>query len=686
MVLRSPCLALFLAACIHKAPAQRLPQAAPLAAALVADRRDGAGVEELPAEVQDRVFQEVSAHNLEPRAVDGAATLGTARNTQQRLALLARGGDAPYLLLLEARVAYYDTLQGRFRWVVYARATVARRDDLLSAAASEFEVPVFLLYEHDREPEALKAAAAALAERTGALLDSFLAAAPPAGGALYFILIDRYANGDPSNDAGADRADPQAFHGGDLQGVLDHLDGLQALGVRSVWLSPVFRMRSEKFLGHGAFHGYWTEDLTQVEPRFGDEALLRKLSSALHRRGMRLLLDLVLNHVGPGARLAAEKPGWFHHRGSIADWNDPAQLETGDVSGLPDFAQENPEVYEYLLKASLQWAEIADGFRLDAVKHVPLAFWARFNAALHARKPGLELLGEALEGDPAKLAALQRDGGFDALFDFPLGFALTDVFCKAQPVGRLGAVLSLDRLYPDAAALATLLDDHDLPRLAGLCGGDLARVRQALLVQLALRGTPLITYGTESALAGLAEPDNRADMRFDAQPLHGWIATLLRLRRQHPALDHGAQQILAYDGDALWLSRTTPDEVVAIAIHGRALPAQLAGATLLLQAGDCALYALRGSFPTAAPALREVVLRAPGDLLAVGAGPELGSWDPAHGLPLRDGARLALPAHTIAEFKLVRRRADGSIEWERGANRYYFVPDGASLLDLTWRS
>jgi hypothetical protein len=167
---------LALAGCVHQAPPQRLPQAAPVSAALVVDSRDGAGIEEMPQEVQQRVAGELSSRNLEPRALDAAATLGATRNTQQRLALLARSGDAPYLLLLETRVVYYDLLQGRFRWVVYGRATVARRDDLQGAASSDFEVPVFLSYQHEKEPEALRAAAGALADRTGALLDNFLGA------------------------------------------------------------------------------------------------------------------------------------------------------------------------------------------------------------------------------------------------------------------------------------------------------------------------------------------------------------------------------------------------------------------------------------------------------------------------------------------------------------------------------
>ena len=732
--------ALLLCACVHRTPPQRLAQPAAAAATLLFDSAAGAG--ELPDEVEQGVLRELSSRNLDPRPQPPSA-LGGTRNTQQRLALLARTGDAPYVVLLETRVIYFDILQGRYRWVVYGRATVARKDNLQGAAQSEFELPVFLTYEHEKEPEALRTAAFALADRVGALLDNFLGAptqaAPSPGqpssragainapGALYFALVDRYANGDRANDGAIDLQDPQAFHGGDLQGVLQHLDELQSLGATALWLSPVFAMRTTKFFGSGAFHGYWTEDLNAVEPRFGSEELLRKLALALHARGMKLYLDLVLNHVAPEGMLLRAHPDWFHHQGSITDWNDPAQQESRDVSGLPDLAQENPQVYRYLLEASTRWAGIADGFRLDAVKHIPIAFWSRFNADLHARRPGFQLLGEALDGDAAHLARLQRAGGFDALFDFPLSFALVDVFCKDQPVGRLGAVLSLDRLYADAGSLVTLVDDHDLPRIAGACSGDLARVRQALLVQLLVRGTPLVTYGTESALAGVKEPENRADMDFAHQPLRELITGVLALRRAHPALSSGAETVLALDGEVLVLGRSGEGERVAIAINRGARPAELpldwageevllaepapgepgrrgpalipARGALVLRRRTLVAAGAGGAAPGALPAapregLRALVFRgtapiAAGDsLLLIGAGPELGSWDPALALPLVNEARIALPASTVAEFKLLIRRRDGTLDWEPVDDRFFFVPPGTGeiRLELTWRS
>ena len=177
----------------------------------------------------------------------------------------------------------------KYRWTVYVKATIAKTSDLSSALTQEASYPVFLDFDHERDPEAAAAVRSTdhgsgdtagddlIADMTSSHASAD-ARAPQRGVAngdsIYFVLVDRFANGDPSNDGVVDRADPQAFHGGDLQGVLEHLDDLQRLGVGAVWLSPVFKMRTEKLHGHGAYHGYWVDDFTSVDPRFGETALL----------------------------------------------------------------------------------------------------------------------------------------------------------------------------------------------------------------------------------------------------------------------------------------------------------------------------------------------------------------------------------------------------------------------------
>ncbi len=556
------------------------------------------------------------------------------------------------------------------------------------------------------------------------------AAPAGSGDAIYFAMVDRFANGDPANDGQIDLSDPAAFHGGDLQGVIDRLGDLQEMGVGTIWLSPIFAMRTEKFFGHGAFHGYWVEDFGRIEPRFGDEALLKALSDELHRRGMKLVLDIVLNHVAMDSPRVRAQPDWFHGRGPLEDWNDPIQLTTHDVHGLPDLDQSNPEVYDDLLKTSLKWIALArpDGFRLDAVKHISNDFWARYNGAiLEATSPDFLLLGEVLDGDPRQIAQTQRDGKFNAMFDFPLYFALIDVFCRGQSPAKLGAVFSSDRIYDRPETLVTLLDNHDLPRVASDCGGDLDKVRQALTFQLTARGTPVINYGTEAALEGAREPDNRGDMRFGTQPLRPHIQKLLELRAAHPSLRTGAPLLLFASDKLLIYARIAEGEAAIAAVnasdeaHDFALPPELARAriadalsgqqvpagAIFLPPHSTRLFLLQPGAPQGFAALaaqaraqwkhgtrqREVRFQARGlDLRAgeaafiVGSGLEMGVWKPENGLgPLDREGRLTahLPIASAYELKLVVRAADGQVRWADGANTALFVPEGEGALDVT---
>ena len=195
---------------------------------------------------------------------------------------------------------------------------------------------------------------------------------------------------------------------------------------------------------------------------------------ALEDRGMGMYLDVVLNHVGYESKLFEDKPDWFHRKGTITDWSSREQLETHDVHGLPDLDQSKPEVYDYLLAASSSWLSLPGltGFRLDAVKHIGAAFWSRYNRDLAKRAgPEFRLLGELYDGNPELLATAMREQGFHELFDFPLHFAMVDVFCKGASPETLAATLSLDRLYPDPSRLITFADnsvlDVDVPRAGG---------------------------------------------------------------------------------------------------------------------------------------------------------------------------------------------------------------------------
>lgn len=757
MVLRRSAIALACAAaglavaCMPKP--QPVQARAPLAVAVAAvrDRVDATGVDALEEASEAPLLAALGARNLRPKSFSRpmAESYRNRRTTAHRLTALAEAApEAELVALVETQVRFYSQLSGRYRWTVDARLTLTRRDAKDEATTVEIDVPVFLDFDHERENEALAVAAPRIAQELGALADDFLggvgvvgslpgpryASARTAPGSLaakkgrpraesiYFVMIDRFANGDPSNDGAVDPADPQAFHGGDLRGLLDELDHLDDLGVSTVWISPVFAMRTEKFHGHGAYHGYWTTDFGKVEPRFGDEKLLKDLSDALHARGMKLMLDIVLNHVAPDAPLTKEKPEWFHGKGAITDWNDPEQLQTHDVFGLPDLAQEREDVYAFLLKHSLSWIDRVspDGFRLDAARHVPMEFWARFNADVKRYSKGrVTLLGEMYDGDAITLQRTLAKGGFDAVFDFPLYFAMTDVFCKDRPPARLASTLSLDRLYDDPSRLVTFLDNHDLPRVLSACGGDTTKVANALAFQLTARGVPSFTYGIESGLTGAKEPENRGGMRFDAgHPLKKTLRSLLALRAEHPVFARGASRPVHLDGSVFAYARVDDREAALIAVNSGdepasvRVPAWLAGPArdALTGApidGDAVVVPARGvRVALLAPRSRTVAAATPrvvptgfaiggapaadGEkVLVVGSGPELGSWNPAQGKALRRTATGSFVgevplASGVYEWKLVVRASDGTYRWETGENRALLV-EAPGEVTARWR-
>ncbi|AKF82971.1 glycosyl hydrolase [Myxococcus fulvus 124B02] len=783
-------LALVASGCLKRqGPPVLAPEGTVVAVAYIRDDARRGAVANVPEGVRQRVAEVLARRNLQAREVpydEYAAEFAKVTDTQRRFAMLkARAGDAPLLLLVETRVTFFGQVGGRFSWDVYVKTTANRATSSLEATSDSADYGAALQFDQQREDDAQLEVARQISGQAGALFDSFLASpmlvpstdggpglvpglsapagegiepgtstptepppppakpapqpyrgqwTPPEGDAIYFVMVDRFANGDVKNDGAVDAKDAQAFHGGDLRGVIDRLDGLKALGVRTVWLSPVFQMRTDKFHGYGAFHGYWVEDFGRVEPRFGDEALLKELSSELRRRDMRLVLDVVLNHVGNETRLTREKPEWFHGLGPIKNWQDPRELVMRDVHGLPDLAVEQEEVYQHLLSHSLKWVDSVKpaGFRLDAVKHLPMDFWARYNddVRAHAGKDFL-LLGELLDGDPVLLARVMKEGRFGTMFDFPLAFGLVDVFCRGRSPAHLGAILFNDRFHPSPQSLVTLVDNHDLPRVMSECGGDVEKVKRALAMQLLARGVPSLTYGVEEGLAGAKEPENRGDMRFTPDhPLRAWITQLLELRRGSEALQRGETMVLAAREDLFAYARLTPDEAVIIGINTGTkaryvfLPRELNTNRYYVHRYSVHLPALDqpmmpreivSLFPESEyshvlmlPNLVTVVSLKPSEaggyaamaelarrqwrgeggrrtvvletndpsVRVVGGGPELGDWRPERSLSPRDGViTLSLPVGGVFEYKLVRDPGSGKFSWEGGSNRLLFVPD-----------
>jgi alpha-amylase len=397
---------------------------------------------------------------------------------------------------------------------------------------------------------------------------------------LYFVVLDRFQNGDPGNDVAVDLAHKGAFHGGDLAGLTARLGELKELGVTAVWLTPVVKNIDGFVTGAGfpdwGYHGYWADDFTRLDPRFGTEAELRGLVKAAHARGLKVLLDVVYNHAGYGSRYLTEPKtkGWL--RSGEACGKDEL---TSCLAGLPDFRTERPEVAEWLLDQQLGWAKRSgvDGFRLDTVKHLDHAFWTRHRERVRQElKAGFFLLGEVWGGDPEVLDPWFSRGELDAGFDFSFqGSALAFVQGRGRTVAFDRYLAGRHRVR-EGHLLAHYLSSHDVPGALHQLEGDTERFKLAAVLQMATLGLPTVYYGEEVGRRGGAWPENRSDMPAPGagdQALRAFYKRLIAARRAHPALWRGAHRGLVTDGDVYAFARqdaASGDGVVVVVNRGAA--------------------------------------------------------------------------------------------------------------------
>ncbi len=408
--------------------------------------------------------------------------------------------------------------------------------------------------------------------------------------AMYLIMTDRFADGDSANDLPSDdRSAPRGWHGGDLRGIEQHIDYLKQLGVTTVWTTPV--------ASNGAmpesYHGYAATDLYAVDPHFGTLDDYRHLAAALHAHGMKLVIDLVPNHVGVKHPWVNDPPtpNWFHgtlaqHLGvqhdfyQLIDPHAPPEAwrnvtKGWFTDGMPDLNQENPLVAQYLIQNAIWWVETAglDGIRLDTFPYVDRAFWHDFHATLHSLFPNLTTVGEIYHRDPEVTSYFAGgaahngvDTGLDTPFDFPTYFALRDVFAHGKPMTELTDVLRQDELYPHPERLVPFIGNHDTTRFLTDAGGNVADLKLAFGLLFTLRGMPQIYSGDEIGMTGGADPDNRHDFPGgfpgDAhnaftqagrtpqeQEIFTWTSGMLALRASHTALKFGMEQNLFADAD-----------------------------------------------------------------------------------------------------------------------------------------
>jgi glycosidase len=411
---------------------------------------------------------------------------------------------------------------------------------------------------------------------------------------LYFVVLDRFADGDAGNNVHVDRSAKGAFHGGDLAGLTRQLDEIASLGATALWITPVVQQIPGFVTGAGlpdwAYHGYWADDFYKLDRRFGSEADLKTLVDEAHRRGMKVLLDVVYNHAGYGSHYLTDPrtKDWLRSSENGGCGGDDL---TTCVSGLPDWKTELPQVDAFLLDAHLGLAKRVgvDGFRLDTVKHVDHPFWrAHRQRTRKELGPGFFLIGEVWGGDAQSLdpwfAGDEMDAGFDFSFQgstvgFLLGRGRTaayDHYLQSREKVRAGHFLS------------PYLSSHDVPGALSLLGGDKALFRLAALLELTAQGIPMIYYGEEVGRPGGDWPDNRSDMPWGErkilpgaglprdEALRADYRKLIAIRRAHRALSRGSYSALSTEGDRLVFVRRDPEskDAVVVAVNRGASPAR----------------------------------------------------------------------------------------------------------------
>lgn len=369
---------------------------------------------------------------------------------------------------------------------------------------------------------------------------------------IYLLMPDRFSDGDTSNDQvpglrdqSLDRNDVTARHGGDLQGVINHLDYLKDLGVTTVWMTPVI----ENDMPNRTEHGYAFTNHYKIEPRLGGPEMYKKLSDELHKRGMKLIQDAVYNHVGLYHFTVQDPPmkDWLHQWPTFTQTSykdqtifDPhaAPSDTKKMTDgwftqqMPDLNEGNPYVANYLIQHAIWCVEEfgVDGWRIDTYAYNDLPFMNRCNKALLDEYPKLTMFGETwvhgvinqsyfCENNysiPFK-SNLQATTDFQCLF-YGIQPAINENFGWTEGVNKLYTTAAQDFVYKNPMREVIFLDNHDLNRFYSVVGEDTTKYKMGLAWLLTFRGIPELYYGDEILMTGFTNPDGNVRRDFEG----GW--------------------------------------------------------------------------------------------------------------------------------------------------------------------
>lgn len=369
---------------------------------------------------------------------------------------------------------------------------------------------------------------------------------------VYMLMPDRFANGDASNDSnkdmkqqGIDRSKLFFRHGGDIKGITDHFDYFHDLGVTAIWPNPL--LENDEY--YESYHGYAVTDLYHIDRRFGDNALYKKMVTDCHQNNIKVIKDIIHNHVGENHWFVRDipTPDWIHQQDTFtrtsyrddviydpyASKSDKSKMSDGwfDLH-MPDLNQNNERLAVYLIQNNIWWVEYSglDGYRLDTYFYPDVTFMARWAKAMREEYPNLTIFGETWVQSVANQAYFTDQNNIKnsprsympGVTDFQVHFSMVEALTKPQGwtdgVTRLYRTLASDYLYKDPTRNIIFLDNHDISRIYSVVGENPEKLKSGIALLLTMRGIPQIYYGTELAMTGLTNPDGYVRQDFPG----GW--------------------------------------------------------------------------------------------------------------------------------------------------------------------
>ncbi len=435
---------------------------------------------------------------------------------------------------------------------------------------------------------------------------------------IYLLMPDRFANGDPSNDnipgmtEKMDRSNPNGRHGGDIKGILDHLDYIKDLGATAIWINPLLENNMEVY----SYHGYSTTDYYKTDPRFGTNEDYVALAEAMHKRGLKLIMDMIFNHCGSFHWWMNDLPSkdWLNQWPEMTKSNfrsssvpDPYRTKFDSIKfvkgwfdkTMPDLNQHNPFLAKYLIQNSIWWIEYAglDGIRQDTYPYCFKDFMTEWNKAVFKEYPDFNIVGECWATHPDAVAYWQKDAlnrdhfnsYLPSVFDFPMYDALRLGFMEkdgwSTGIARLYEILYQDFTYPDPSNIMIFADSHDVNRYFDAQDNDIRKVKMGMAFILTTRGIPEVYYGTEILLTtGIEKGDgykrkdfpggwaNDSVNSFTAagrtpqqEEMYSYLRTLLNWRKNAEVIHTGKlRQFVPQEGVYVYFRFNAYDTVMVV--------------------------------------------------------------------------------------------------------------------------